>query len=65
MPAAIREEIAIQRPRRDASKAGRSYWVDACQTMGIVERDDALWFGDVAATSDPVKPESQGKSEDR
>jgi hypothetical protein len=65
MPAAIREEIAIQRPRRDASKAGRSYWVEACQTMGIVERDDALWFGDTAATSHREKPETKGKSEDR
>jgi hypothetical protein len=67
MPSEIREEIAIQRPRRDASKAGRSYWVEACRMMGIVERDDALWFGSIVAgdLEPPEEQHTKGKSEDR
>lgn len=65
MPVAIREEIAVQRPRRDASKAGRSYWVEACQSIGIVERDDALWFDirSEAGESQSQGGQPMGKSE--
>ena len=44
MPSAVLQEIEIQKPRRDASKAGRSYWLEACQGMGIYEHEGALWL---------------------
>ena len=44
LPVNIAAEIGIQKPRRDASKAGRTYWVDACKQLGIVEEDGGLWL---------------------
>lgn len=44
VPINIAEEIDVQKPRRDASKAGRTYWIEACKTMGIVEEDGGLWM---------------------
>lgn len=43
-PGDIIEQISIQKPRRDSSKVGRSYWVNACHKMGICEKDNALWL---------------------
>lgn len=48
LPAWVAEEIAVQKPRRDASKAGRSYWVEACKNMGVMERDGGLWLANSA-----------------
>lgn len=44
MPPEIAHEIEIQRPRRDASKAGRSYWVEKCHELGIYEDNCSLWI---------------------
>lgn len=44
VPINITEEIDVQKPRRDASKAGRTYWIEACKNMGIVEQDGGLWL---------------------
>lgn len=44
VPTCVSLEIDIQKPRRDASKAGRCYWVDACKHMGLYEKDGALWL---------------------
>lgn len=44
VPTSIIHEIDIQKPRRDASKAGRSYWVEACSNLGVYEKDGGLWL---------------------
>lgn len=59
LPQAVREELEIQRPQRDASNVGVSYWVDTCQEVGVVEAEGALWF----ASSTNDAPEASKESE--
>lgn len=52
VPTAVRKELEIQRPQRDASNVGVSYWVETCRAVGIEEADGALWFSDDAETKE-------------
>ena len=37
-------KLDVQRPKRDASKGGRAYWLQSCSSIGIYEEDKALWL---------------------
>lgn len=44
VPITLVEDLDGGKPRKNLSKGGRTYWIDACKSVGIVENDRALWL---------------------
>lgn len=59
IPSVVQSEILVEQQRRIMGRAGKDFWMNSARDVGLIERDNGLWF---EATE---RNEGGGKSPDQ
>lgn len=44
LPPLIREDLKKLRERKDNACGGKKYWADGCKALGVIEKEEGLFF---------------------